>query len=168
MPYYILDNGQWVEVVKPAIGQKYKFADSAGGMIESYWYEPEQDERSIYTLQNESVMVNGQSLQPFAGNYYCNSGDTIQLSAEIVKEGVIITSIDIPLTLKMPLIRHANGQPTQDEIYLNVTLTAGVMTASGVVERSGDWKLIIERNNEALQRIGVQWKLQHSDVTFLA
>lgn len=168
MPYYIFNGSDWVEVAKPNQGQRYRFQDPAGGMVESYWPEPEPDTRAVYTLQNESVQVNGQPLQPFAGNYYCNSGDTIQLSGEIVDNGVIVTSIDVPVTLKMPLIRHANGQPTQDEIYLNVTLTAGVMTASGTIERSGDWKLIIERNNEALQRIGANWKLQHNDVTFLA
>lgn len=168
MQYFILINGEWSPVDKPNQGQKYRAIDDAGGVVESFWNEPEQDNRAVYTLQNESVQVNGQPLQPFAGNYYCNSGDAIQLSGEIVDNGVIVTSVDVPVTLKMPLIRHANGQPTQDEIYLNVTLTAGVMTASGVIERSGDWKLIIERNNEALQRIGANWKLQHNDVTFLA
>lgn len=168
MPYYIFDNGQWVEISKPLNGQKYRFADPAGGMVESYWHEADADTRALYTLQNESVTINGQPLQPFAGNYYCNSGDTIQLSGEIVDNGVIVTSIDVPVTLKMPLIRHANGNPTQDEIYLSVNLQEGIMTASGIIERSGDWKLIIERNNEALQRIGANWKLQHNDVTFLA
>jgi hypothetical protein len=123
-----------------------------------------QDTRTVKTLANESVKVNGESVQKFAGNYYANSGDTIELSADIV-DGA---DISVPVTLKMPLVRHANGQPTNDEIYLNVTLQSGVMTASGKIERSGDWKILIERINEALQRIGADWKLQHDDVTFLA
>jgi hypothetical protein len=123
-----------------------------------------QDTRTVKTLTNESVKVNGEPVQKFAGNYYANSGDTIELSADIV-DGADISA---PVTLKMPLVRHANGQPTNDEIYLNVTLVDGVMTASGKIERSGDWKILIERINEALQRIGADWKLQHDDVTFLA
>jgi hypothetical protein len=122
-----------------------------------------QDLRTVKTLTNESVKVNGESVQKFAGNYYANSGDTIELSADIV-DG---ESINVPVTLKMPLVRHANGVPTNDEIYLNVTLVNCVMTASGKIERSGDWKILIERINEALQRIGADWKLQHDDVTFL-
>jgi hypothetical protein len=42
------------------------------------------------------------------------------------------------------------------------------MTASGKIERSGDWKVLIERVNESLQRIGADWKIDHPDVTFLA
>lgn len=168
MPYYIFDNGQWVEISKPSNGQKYRLADSAGGMVESYWYEAEADSRVVYTLQNESVTINGQPSTPFAGNYYCEPGDTVQLSGEIVDNGVIVESINIPVTLKMPMIRHANGQPTQEEIYLNVTLQNGVLSASGSIPWSGDWKIIIERNNEAIQRIGAEWKLQHADLTFLA
>ena len=168
MPYYVFDNGQWIETSKPSNGQKYRFTNSAGGMVESYWYEAEPDPRSVYTLQNESVTINSQPSTPFAGNYYCEPGDTVQLSGEIVDNGVIVESINIPVTLKMPMIRHANGQPTQEEIYLNVTLQNGILSASGTIPWSGDWKIIIERNNEAIQRIGADWKLQHADLTFLA
>lgn len=126
------------------------------------------DPRAVYTLKNASVIINGQPVAPFVGNYYCEPNDSIQLSGEIVDNGVTVESINIPVTLKMPLIRHANGKPTQDEIYLNVTLQNGVLTASGTIPWSGDWKIIIERNNEAIQRIGANWKLQHADITFLA
>lgn len=122
----------------------------------------------VYTLQNESVIINGQPAEPFAGSYHCEPEDTIQLSGEIVDNGVIVESINIPVTLKMPMIRHANGQPTQEEVYLNVTLQNGVLNAIGKIPWSGDWKVVIERNNEAIQRIGANWKLQHTDVTFLA
>lgn len=125
------------------------------------------DSRRVYTLQNTSVTVSGQPANQFGGNYYCEPNDTIQLSGEIVDNGVIVESINIPVTLKMPLIRHANDQPTQDEIYLNVTLANGVLTASGAITRSGDWRIIIERNNEAIRRIGAEWKLQYTDITFL-
>lgn len=151
---------EWININdKPHVGMGWFYIDGA-------FIEPPKV--TVYTLQNASVTINGQQVDPFAGNYYCEPNDTIQLSGEIVVNGVIVESISIPITLKMPLIRHANGQPTQDEIYLNVTLQNGVLTASGTIPWSGDWKIIIERNNEAIQRIGANWKLQHADITFLA
>jgi hypothetical protein len=123
-----------------------------------------EDTRSTRLLENESVKVNGQTVNTFAGNYYCNSGDTIELSGNI-SDG---EDISIPVTLKMPMVRHANGLPTNDEIYLNTTLANGVMTATGKIERSGDWKILIDRVNESLQRIGADWKMDHNDLTFLA
>lgn len=168
MRYETLINDIWVDQKPTENGQRYRQYDDAGGVLESVWFINPSDSRLIYTLQNESVTINGQPATPFAGSYYCEPNDTIQLSGEIVDNGVIVDSITIPVTLKMPVIRHANGQPTQEEIYLNVTLQNGVLTASGAIPWSGDWKIIIERNNEAIQRIGAQWKLQHRDITFLA
>lgn len=167
MRYETLINGDWIEQAPTETGQRYKLFDGAGGVLESIW-SAETDTRAIYTLQNEAVTINGQPATPFAGNYYCEPEDTIQLSGEIVDNGVIVESINIPVTLKMPMIRHANGQPTQEEVYLNVTLQNGVLNAVGKIPWSGDWKIVIERNNEAIQRIGADWKLQHSDITFLA
>lgn len=130
---------------------------------------PVVDKRQVCTISNQQITAGGQSLTLFAGNYYCEPGDIVQLQGNITDaNGETVSSITVPVTLKMPLVRHANGQPTTDEIYLNVTLTAGVLTATGKIERSGDWKILIERNNEALQRIGAQFKLVASDITFLA
>lgn len=130
-----------------------------------------------HTISNQLITADGQPLQLFAGNYYCQPGDTIQLVGNITdSEGDTVTSINVPATLKMPLVRHANGLPTTDEIYLNVTLQAGVITAVGKIERSGDWKILIERNNEALKRIsqdlvalGIEpFKFAAPDITFIA
>ncbi|WP_348731842.1 hypothetical protein [Rheinheimera texasensis] len=127
------------------------------------------DNRTMYKIKNQQITANGQPVQFFAGNHYCQPGDTIQMQGEIADDaGNVQTQMNLPITLKMPLIRHANGKPTQDEIYLNVTLQDGVLTATGTIPWSGDWKIIIERNNEAIQRIGANWKLQHEDITFLA
>lgn len=127
------------------------------------------DNRTTFTISNQQITADGQPVTFFAGNYYCEPGQVIQMVGNITDEnGQTVESINIPVTLKMPLIRHANGRPTQDEIYLNVTLQNGVLTASGTIPWSGDWKIIIDRNNEAIQRIGANWKLQHEDITFLA
>lgn len=128
----------------------------------------EVDNRPAFSIKNQQITANGLPVQFFAGNHYCQPGDTIQMQGQIADSaGNVQTQIDVPVTLKMPLVRHANGQPTTDEIYLNVTLVNGVITASGKVDRSGDWKILIERNNEALARIGAAWKLSAADITFL-
>lgn len=127
------------------------------------------DSRPVYGISDQQVTADGDPLTLFAGNYYCEPSNVVQLVGNIVdSEGNTVTSISVPVTLKMPLVRYANGQPTTDEIYLNVTLQNGVITATGKIERSGDWKILIERNNEALQRIGAQFRLQAADITFLA
>jgi|GEM_PF-2610766 len=127
------------------------------------------DNRPAYTISNQQITANGQPVQFFAGNHYCQPGDMVQLQGNITdSEGNTVTSINVPVALKMPLVRHANGQATIDEIYLNVTLQNGVITATGKIESSGDWKILIERNNEALQRIGAPFKLAAADITFLA
>jgi hypothetical protein len=127
------------------------------------------DTRPAFTISDQQITADGQPVTFFAGNYYCEPGQVIQMVGNITDaDGQTVASITIPVTLKMPLIRHANGRPTQDEIYLNVTLQNGVLTATGTIPWSGDWKIIIERNNEAIQRIGANWKLQHEDITFLA
>lgn len=124
---------------------------------------------AVYTIANQQITANGNEVQIFAGNHYCEPGDAVQLQGYITdSNGQTVNSITIPVTLKMPLVRHANGQPTQDEIYLNVTLVDGVITATGTIPWSGDWKILIERNNEALKRTGAPFKLAASDITFLA
>ena len=126
------------------------------------------DDRPAFTIEGQTIEVNGNQIQPFTGNYYCEPGDTIQLQGNISNNGQTVTTITVPVTLKMPMVRHANGQPTADEIYLNVSLQAGVLTASGQIPWSGDWKILIDRNNEALKRIGAPFKLSAADITFLA
>lgn len=135
------------------------------------------DSRPVYTIGNQQITANGQPVQFFAGNYYCQSGDNIKLQGNITdSEGNTVTSISLPGFLKMPLVRHANGKPTDIEIYLNVTMQNGVITATGEIASSGDWKILIERINAALQRISQElaglginpFKFATADITFLA
>jgi hypothetical protein len=121
-----------------------------------------------YQIENQVITADGNPIQLFAGNYYCDPGAAIQLVCDITSGGSVVSGLTVPVTLKMPLVRHANGQPTQDEIYLNVTINSGVMTATGTLPWSGDWKIIIERVNSALSRIGATWKIEAEDITFLA
>lgn len=135
------------------------------------------DNRAIYTIEDQVVTTNGQPARFFAGNNYCNKGDVVQLQGNITdSEGNTVTSINLPVSLKMPLVRHANGQPTDAEIYLDATIQSGVITATGEIESSGDWKMLIERSNEALKRISKElqaigidpFKFSAADITFIA
>lgn len=127
-----------------------------------------QDNRQTYFVANQIITANGQPMASFAGNFYCEPGDIIQLQGEITDvNGDVVTDISLPLKIKMPVVRHANGQPTTDEIYLNLTIQEGVITASGKIDTSGDWMISVERNNEALQRIGASWKLSALDINIL-
>ncbi|GAB2927399.1 hypothetical protein [Rheinheimera gaetbuli] len=126
------------------------------------------DVRTICTVENIGLQLAGQPATAFNGIYFCNPEDTLSISAEIHQDGVIRSDLSLPFTIKMPIVRHANGQPTDDEIYLNVTLANGVMTTTGSIPRSGDWKILTSRNNDALNVIGANWKLDTPDVTFIA
>ena len=127
------------------------------------------DGRQVYGIADMQITSSGQALQFFAGNHYCEPLDVITLSGRIADDnGDTVANISLPVTVKMPVVRHANGQPTGDEIYLNVTIHAGVISATGKIERSGDWKILQDRVNESLQRIGASWKLSAPDITILA
>lgn len=122
----------------------------------------------IYFIGSPQFTANALPMQYFSGLYYCQPGDTVRLQANIVDgNGDIVTSLNIPVTVKLPLVKHVNGQPYADEIYLSVTLINGVLDATGVIPSSGDWKLIISRCNEAVSRIGAQWRVSAKDVTFI-
>lgn len=128
----------------------------------------EVETRTICTVENISLQIAGQPATPFNGLYFCNPNDTLVITAEIHEDGVLRSDLTLPFTIKMPMVRHANGKPTDDEIYLNVNLEAGLMSTTGVIPRSGDWKILTARNNEALKVIGATWKLLTPDVTFIA
>lgn len=127
-----------------------------------------QETRTVLTVENISLQIAGQPATALNGMHFCNPGDALSINAELHQDGVIRPDLTLPFAIKMPLVRHANGQPTDDEIYLNVTLTSGIMSTSGTIPRSGDWKILTSRNNEALKVIGADWKLVTPDVTFIA
>lgn len=122
----------------------------------------------LLTVQNGTVSISGLSAEPFNAMYFTESGAQIQLTGELHDADGQLADISIPVTLKMPFVRHANGQPTDDEVYLDVTLQNGVITSSGVIPRSGDWKVLTERNNAALAAVGASFRLQADNITFLA
>ena len=105
-------------------------------------------------LSGLSVKANSVTTQYFAGNHYANVNDVVDITANLIDSvGNIQAQISFPLTLKLPLVRHADGKPTTDEIYMNFTLVNGAFSASTEIKSSGDWKVLIHRLNGALERM---------------
>ena len=128
-------------------------------------------------LKNLSVKANGAAAQFFAGNYYANPKDSVELKADLVDgSGQLQAGISFPITLKMPVVRHANGVATTDEVYMNFTIVGGKATATVEIERSGDWKLLIDRLNVALNRMFIsvnappaqRFVVKADDITIIA
>lgn len=117
------------------------------------WAEP----TTVTPVFLDSILVkaNGVDAQFYAGNHYANVDDSISLAADMVDgNGDLRADISFPLTLKLPVVRHADGKPTTDEIYMNFTVTAGKASATvASIKNSGDWKILIKRLNVALERM---------------
>ena len=165
----ILVNGEWVDGELSINGERYRVKIPVG---QTFGYQEQ-----IYSIEAETVLIDVTSIivkindvvaDLFAGMYYANVGDTLNIVGNLTIGGVIQDAITYPITLKMPLIRHANGIPTNDEVYINVTLVSGVLTINGSIPRSGDWKISTTRNNTALKVIGAPFQLVADDITIIA
>lgn len=127
-------------------------------------------------LKNTSIKANGTPVLFFADNHYANVDDSVEITTDIVDAaGNLQTLINFPIPLKLPVVRHADGQPTTDEVYMNFTVTAGKFTATCKFTRSGDWKILIHRLNGALERlfkaantpIEYQFTVKADDITII-
>lgn len=130
-------------------------------------FNKQTDNRTVVQINDSVIKINNQVAQPVFGNYYCNKSDIIEMSGEVTLNGVLQTTVGFPVTLKMPIVRHANGSPTTDEEYFEAQIVDGIITINGAVDRSGDWKVLIERVNQALLRVGASFKFDSEDITFL-
>lgn len=126
------------------------------------------DYRPTFTILNESVKINGETVSAYNGLYTAQPLDSIELSGELHDSNGELVPLTIPIALKMPFIRYASGKPTDDEVYLNATLTNGVFTCTGVIPRSGAWYATTARNNQALNEINADFQLSAPDAIFLA
>lgn len=124
----------------------------------------------------ESLSVGDTPLNGLNNTYYAPTDVEIQLTCNIInKEEEVQTEIDqevlgYPPVLKMPVVKFAGGinGTVVDEVYFTVTLVQGVLTATGTLPSSGDWKLLTGRINQSLESIGADWKVERSNTTFLA
>lgn len=80
--------------------------------------------------------------------------------------------ITLPGTIGTPMVRHSDGKPTTDELYFETTIINGHITAKGTLP-SGDWKLLPDRANRALDELEhstgvlIPFRLGLRQVTFI-
>jgi hypothetical protein len=139
------------------------------------------DTRRTYKLTNISLRLNEIVALPTIGGYYsCNGGDVVEITAVITTDGDFLAGVSYvwpeghpnagsAIQLKLPFVRHANGRPANEEVYLNATIVDSELCISGKIPSSGgDWKVLIDRCNTALKVIGAPFKVVAEDITFLA
>lgn len=129
---------------------------------------PSVDYRKVYTVNTYEVKVNGVVADKVYGSYYCQPLDVVEVTCQLITSGQPATDLSLQGSLKMAVVRHANSKPTSEEVYFNFTLVDGILKATGKIPWSGDWKILTERNNTALSRIGADFKVVADNLTFLA
>ena len=133
------------------------------------------DTREVFYNANESMTSGGEPLPGLGDVYYAAKNTEITISAEVVNnEGELQTQIDqtalaFPPILKLPVNKYIGGESGQvvDEVYFNATLVEGILTATGEIPTSGDWKLTTERLNKSIEAVGGSFKIDRQNITFL-
>lgn len=170
---------EWVNGEPSQEGQKYRkvidFGEDKRSYVELFHSLP-TSEGLIFSTKSEAITANGQALGGMGNTFYAPVNAEIQLQADIVDAlGNLQTQIDqvefgYPPVLKMPVVKMAGGinGSVVDEVYFTVTLNKGVLTATGSLPASGDWKLLTSRINNSLSSIGADWQVERENTTFLA
>lgn len=170
--------GEWVAGDPTEDGQQYRQVLDFGNDKKSYVelvYQAPVPEASEYSTQNEAITSGDSPLQGLNNTYYAPVETEVKLTTEIVDEqGQLQSQLDqtalgYPPVLKMPVVKFAGGINGSiiDEVYFTVTLNGGVLTATGKLPTSGDWKLLTGRLNAALKSIGANWEIERANTTFL-
>jgi len=173
----IWNGSQWVEGI-PADGdlvREYVFVGTSNEHYREYTYVNDAQEELTYFNANESLESGGVALTGLGNVYYTDANTQVTISADIVdSDGVVQSQIDqtllgLPPLLKLPVNKYIGGASGQivDEVYFNATLSSGVLTATGIIPSSGDWKLTAERLNKSIQALGQSWQIDRQDITFL-
>lgn len=172
-------NGIWIDGV-PSVNEWYRQQVSALSNGEPVWQEQrnvevvEPVEADVFTTANESVKINGNPAVGFQSVYFGVTGDSVNMSFDIVDGNGALqaqldsTALGYPPILALPVLKVVNGNDASivDEVYFSTTLVAGVITVTGSFPASGNWKLLAARINAALSEIGATWILSKADATF--
>ncbi len=123
------------------------------------------DSRDVYELSPIIVTVKSEvPATTILGDYIASIKDELVITTSLIDGEAIDFS---GAELRVPITRYANDKVTDDEVYFIATITAGVLVATGQLERSGDWQLRTERINVSLERLGQDWKLAQATVKFV-
>ena len=122
----------------------------------------------VFVIENEQVTVNG---NPTAGKepiYYGLVDDSFTATANITDgQGNVISDITSTQPLRLPAVKVIDDGVVGDKTYMDASITAGQLTATGKFRFGGDWELQADRINAALNEIDAGWKIQMDDMKFL-
>lgn len=117
---------------------------------------------------NPVVTVDGVT-QIFAQLFSVSTGSLIRIEVDLTGVDPLGESFTYPVTLPgntdTPIVRHARGAPTTDELYLHTTINNGHVVMQGRLP-SGDWKILQDRVNEALKVINAPFEVSMPTITF--
>lgn len=136
---------------------------------------PQPAEKVKLPCRNEVLTVDGVSQNVDAALHYTTAGALHRLEADIMGQdsnGYFQYLATIPGSIGTPLVRHSDGRPTTDEAYLETTIVDGHVIAEGKLP-TGDWKLLPDRVNRALDELerstgqNIPFRLDLRQVTFI-
>ena len=136
---------------------------------------PAPEEKPKLPCRNEAVFLDGVSQNIETALHYSVAGSSHRLEADIMGQdnnGYFQYPVTIPSSIGTPLVRHSDGKPTTDEAYLQTTIVNGHIIAEGKLP-TGDWKLLPERANKALDELEkstgmpIPFRLDLRQVTFI-
>ena len=136
---------------------------------------PEPVEKPKLPCRNEAIFIDGVEQNVESSLHYSVAGVSHRLEADIMGEdsnGFFQYPVTLPGSIGTPLVRHSDGKPTTDEVYLQTTIDNGHIVAEGKLP-AGDWKLLPDRANKALDELekstglSIPFRLDLRQVTFI-
>lgn len=122
----------------------------------------------IFVIENEQVTVNGNPTTGKEPVYYGLVDDSFTATANITDgQGNIISDITSTQPLRLPAVKVIDDGVVGDKTYMDASITAGQLTATGKFRFGGDWELQADRINTALNEINAGWNIQMDDMKFL-
>lgn len=122
----------------------------------------------VFVIESEQVTVNGNPTTGKEPVYYGLVDDSFTATANITDgQGNVISDITSTQPLRLPAVKVIDEGVIGDKTYMDASITAGQLTATGKFRFGGDWELQADRINAALDEINAGWNIQMDDMKFL-
>jgi hypothetical protein len=179
MKYAIVESGVVTNVAisENALASSWVLIDDNARVNSGWVYDSETEAFSppaetdatvVFDLESLVITRNtGLEVPQNDNKYYFDSTDTIEVVAEISdSEGAIQDTINAPI-VKLPVVKYGDDLPTAEEFYLTGNITEGVLSVSGQFPLSGNYKVVAERTNRALDRMPAGFHVSFAELDFL-
>lgn len=122
----------------------------------------------IFVIDSEQVTVNGNPTTGKEPVYYGLVDDSFTATANITDgQGNTISDITSTQPLRLPAVKIIDDGVVGDKTYMDASINAGQLTATGKFRFGGDWELQADRINAALDEIDAGWNIEMDDMKFL-